>query len=772
MAALPNGYADTGITKTMTLTLTLELGRQVFSGGQAVIEGFEFNVYASAGATYLGTPDGARYSAIEARWREGGGAETVYATGASPATGDPGYLTALTFTKTKTNLRLGVKVKSSVFPPSDTHVYPEYIWFADASTVTTWAINGTTVKTTAATDPPYPSCNRINFYRVTNDNFGDPSLNFTSTYDHVRFDGFDYNTGAVTEPSPYVYKYYRGPTVTQTTLNFFPPTFWTMDLDCDETDGTAEAANATQDGARTCPAVYTQERVNFAGGDIFTGPPTPSTAPATAVLANPWLAAQTVTPYAGDQNFECVGMDPLDPDNTAPTSWTVGTVTVAASRSVLASANAWTVTTGAATVGGTSTVPTFNVTTAPCTVSRDLLSYWRNWNLTADARYHADDAYTTTKTDYYSDTPTPDIWGWGTYGFLDVDMTVPAGSDTVATFKINWAIVRKIPFSAVGIDTFETNYTVTFPAGARSTQRIDLLFPAETASRPLYVERVDRVRISGLGPGNHTLHSLTLVGVEQPYLRFGGRTIYRDGLTGALSAASNAVPIYGGVVLSCDGSAPALHFGEDLVDNGVWYHGDNQNGKFNKSGGALLHYGKAPGMDAASLSATFTELNRMEGVTATASLATMNADLTDTFGVVLRYEPSSGSGDIDVPQLPSWFLPTWPHVRLTYGVATNIAARTVFTGVAVPPGLLPAQMRIYQRNTLGGVVDAVVTDASFNRQGVGVVVKLRGFTDAAGAPNPSDPLLGTASTDAKGFVTLPHRTGKLGVAEFTVYPTE
>ncbi len=767
--ALPDGWLDTSQTRTHTLTMNAALRAQVYAGTVSpqnelrIDDLYTFpgvSLYtraagASLSCTGLGIMQSfATVEAILEYFPGGVFTQVVLASGAGNCS--PAFLTAFAVTKVVGPLRLGVTVQAGVL---------KYAWFADVSTVATWTIGGTLVYTLGYADPPalYGPL-ALQFEHPGYSTFGGPSGG-AATFSQVRLSDFTANTNALAHaaveltPSevPFISTVNRGKA-------FGPHFAYTMDLDCDETSGSAVAADATWNGARTCPVAVSRSEESFFEGGSAVPPSMASTSLAIAQLADPWLSAETVRPYAADLPFRFEGNDPKDPTKTTPTDWSVGSLTISASLSVLQSATAWSVLTGAVTIGGSSTVPTFTVTTAPARVERQLLSDWRSWN--GGALNVPGEEYTATKRDAYTNSATNDRWGWGLYAYLDIDLTVPtlgAGPQDLAV-AATYALIT----AGGAIHTIERTYSpVTFPDGARSTQRIDLLFPVEFEGRPFYGERVDAVQIVGLQVGTaYTLHSLSLVTVEQAYLTLFGRAS-----TNADGSVSQT-----GAVLSQDGASPMLNWSQDVLvtptgdldlDGFTDYRGDHENGLVVEDTVTFDRIGRAPGMFAPTLAATFTELNRMEGLTASYSAAAIDTAFTDTFGNVLGLDASGAAAP--VTRASTWFLPTLPHVRLTAGTPYDVRAQLVVSAVSVPGGVVAGNLRIFARNHLGMVLEAQATDDNFQRLGSGVTVNARAYT--GGAPTPGDTLLATAVTDASGFVTLPVRTGTIGGLQGSLYLT-
>lgn len=768
---LPAGWLDTGVTATHVLSFKAEFRAQVYTGvapqnelaldSLFLLAGVSLYTQPAAGAVSLGCAGLGimqSYDFIDVilEYFPGGVfTQTILTTGAGNCT--PGFLTGITIQKSFGPLRLGVTI--------DNGTTLRYAWFADASSVLSYTIGGIGVYTKTFADPPTQQAEPVfRFGHPGYSTFGGAS-GATSTFSHLKFSTFADNGGSLSYPT-----FEQTPAeASSISLSATPPyaygrTFTeTMDIDADETSGSAVAADVSFLGAHTCPAVFTVTQANYSwsGGTFGTEAIIQG-----ATLADPWLSAQTVIPYTADRTFRFEGNAPKSPGNAAQTTWNTGSLTITSPLSVLRSTNAWTVLTGAVTIGGTPTVPTFTVTTAPSRVEKQLRSHWRDWN-TAGALNVPGENYTATKRDAYPvDANVPDVWGWGLYSYLDVDLTTPAlGAPQDLAFTVTWAVVTA-GSGAGAIDTIERTYNATFTDGARSTQRLDLLFPAEFEGRPFHAARADSVRIVGMQVGTaYTLHSLSLVADQQAYLTLSGRS----------HVAASGTTVYTGAVLSQDGSCTPLHWSRDVLitptgdldgDGFTDYEGDHENGLLLVNALSPRHYGRVPALYAATLSDAFTELNRLEGLTATYSGAAIDTAFSDAFGNVIGLTSGVAA---PVTRSALWFVPLKPHARITAGVAYTVLAQLVVSEVRIPCGVGTANLRIFQRNHLGMVLETVATDADGFRLGAGVTVKARAYT--GGAAGPSDTLLATTTTDAGGFATLPIRTGLLGGSESHVYLT-
>lgn len=776
MAALPSDWLEVAgpVTATMTLEATLELRAQVGPTAlkpDAQIDDVGLQFYTQSAGSDHGRTDLWNGTTIEIDsaptvrtilFDTTTSTETILNTGSGASSGEPGWLPSVAVKKEFGPLRLGVQIDASGAL--------KYAWFADASTTLKYYVDGVVRRTLTFTDPPtrtsysyHPAGAlgtttvtgmgaQLAFERAIWTNSGDGTTE-ESVYTHVRWSAFTAQGSALTTNTSLEYKARRA---TKPLFNAGTRFGWswkyTLDVDCDDAGGTAVAADVTYNGTTyTCPATpaITQEWWDTGAyaasseGNLLT-PPTFTAA---------WLAAQTVQPYTADRDFAWEGNLPRSPGNAAQTEWNAGSITIAASLSVLQSSNAWVPSSGSLTVGGTPTAPTFSAAASGTSATKSFSEQWRNWNSSGDPLFQSGDGYKATKRNFYGvGGATPDVWGWSLYAYLDVNLTTPAL--TTLTFEVTYAVINQ----AGTINTIVRTYSKSFPNGA-STQRLDLLFPAE-AGRPFYPERVDSVKISGFtnGAGTYTLTSMSLVAVEQAYLTLGGRShTLRDGAV-----------VYGGARIAQDGSFVSAQWGKDTLitvpssgdlDGDGWtdYRGDHQNGTFLVNGVTLDRYGHAPGMDQTTVQAAVEELNQIEGVTATYSATAMDAAFTD------------GTNTITPTRSQTWLKLLRPHARLTAGVAYTVLALLRPSGMILAPGLTSATMRVFSRNHLGVMIECLCTDGSFNRVGSGQTIRARAYTGAVSSP--SDTLLATATTDASGYAYLPVRNGTLGGSEFNVYLT-
>ena len=371
MAALIDGYLQTAVTISHVLEFDVQFRAQ-FNTNPLGPPFFDFENLSITNSVLLYTRDASGPLSnpnLGTDWDSANTVEvvmdiagtiTVLASGAGTASGDPGYIATLIRCKrTITNMRLGVRI--------GTGNVLEYSWFTDSASMVSWEIAGTTVKTAGYSDPPEDQTS------------GGVLINFGSrgvlagypVFPMAKVSGFlsnGSNSGlpAVEDPTP---------------IEFFGLTWkWTADLrTVDETGSDSYAADALyRETVYTTPTAPTFAVAQF-------GSPRTEQLVGAAVLTDPWLSAQLVKPYDADLPFVFEGQDPLTPSATY-TSWSVGTLVLAANRDVLLSATAWE-TFGPVTVSAD--VPPLDIVTtgAGASVRRPLAEHWRNWNDSGDPDY-------------------------------------------------------------------------------------------------------------------------------------------------------------------------------------------------------------------------------------------------------------------------------------------------------------------------------------------------------------------------------------------------
>jgi hypothetical protein len=756
VAQLAPGHIDTGTSATHTLSFDISVRAQVPSGDiladfpntLTVVRLYTEAVTALHGRSDLGAGiDTADTIRLALEYGPGPTIVILETLGSIPNSGEPPLFADVTVSRTDAGLRLGVTI--------DGNDHLRYEWWQDSSTTATITVGGNTVEAWTKSEPPVSlgGGGRLMWYTLID-------AAATATYYRARFKDFTFGAGSL----PFgPYEFFEEGTI----RNFGAPWAYTVDARVIDADGTTVAGvDLLHQGSPQTSGTWT---LSAQQDNEHTGPlPPDGIALVThrvepASLEDPWLSAQTVRPYPTDLECRFAGNAPKSPGDASPTDYSVGTLTIAPSVSILQSSEAWVIDSGSGSVGGTSTVPVFTITSGPATVRRPLKESWTDWNDSGSPDFEPTDNWTTTDSDFYASGAGDDRWGVGLYALMDLDLTVPAGPNTQVAVAITYAVAQAEDTIEVTYSTDVAGNPITFPAGGRSTQRIDLMFPVEIDSRPLYGERIAEVRIIGLLAGVTTVHELAVVADEQAYITLSGR---RDVLADDTIA-------YSGIVIAQDGQAPSLLWGTDTplipaadrdLDGRTDQHGDHQNGVFTLDGVTTAFLGEAPGMAQATLSDTFTELSRMEGLTSVYSSAALDAALSDAFGEI----GIDGAGAASpVVRASTWFKPIRPADRMTAGAAYTVLARVVVTDVLVPAGRTSGQVVVFQRNYLGMLLEGLATDAAYNRHGAAVTVTARGYT--GGAPAPGDTVLGSDTTDASGFALVPIRTGTLSGSQFSAY---
>jgi hypothetical protein len=389
----------------------------------------------------------------------------------------------------------------------------------------------------------------------------------------------------------------------------------------------------------------------------------------------------------------------------APEEWTPVTLKVTSPVDVLLSANAWSAAGSIALSGSGNS--TWTVTGAG-SVTRVLAGV-----------YDSADGYTTTR-----HAAGEDVWGWGLYAYLDLNLTadVPATLTVTLTWNTN-------PSTGA---TITEDYTVEVAAGT-ATYRVDLLFP--DGGGPTYYERAVQLDLAGFANGEYTLNACELAAAEDVYVK--------------VAAAVE----WSGLTLAADGSFPAYWWGENPIYSGSLTRKEEECAEF---GGSSQTLGGCVRMDG-TLAALVAELSRMEGVTAALATAAIDADLDDGSNVFANLTSAD-------------YLASWLHPEMTLRVAANATLRLRASMRFDQCILCPAntgQIVLPFREQIGMVLEALCVDGSGARAGAGFPMVAR--RSATGTPDPADPVIGSASTDASGFVSVPIPVGQVSASNFTTY---
>jgi hypothetical protein len=439
----------------------------------------------------------------------------------------------------------------------------------------------------------------------------------------------------------------------------------------------------------------------------------------------------TTDTVTGDEIVPLRQIKPKSPEN-APEAWEPAEYEVTSPLSILLSGNVFTGTGAVVVSGGTG--QTWTVSGAGASVSRTLAEQWRNWNDPIDPNFEPTDLYRTTKHDYYASGGGDDIWGWGLFAYLEVDLTAPANGDL--TLTITWVAAGASPVQA------DKTYVVPVLTGT-ATYRVDLLFPAEGG--PWYAERVDAIQFEGFQNGVYTLNDLRLLAVEPAYVKLHARGSYS------------------GLTISQDGSFAVGHWGDNpLIGAGPARQKDDESGYFDFTGTPDTSAGGAVRMDG-TLEDVVDEWHRMEGITATYDGTQIDADLTDGVNVI-------GTED-ELSAVPLTYTARWYHTQMSLRSAPN-ATTGLDASLYLDGGadLCPAPAGTFVlpfRHTLGMVLEAQCKDSvTSQRAGAGAPVFARRST--TGAPTSSDPLLAEGVTDASGFASVAVRVGTVSGSEIYV----
>lgn len=492
------------------------------------------------------------------------------------------------------------------------------------------------------------------------------------------------------------------------TYSTTPPIHYTVDLDVRDAAGVAPAGLvAIRDLFLANPTVQavTEWRWALIAGSI----------PVTAALFGDWSEGG-VDPPSEDLLVPLRQLKPKTP-GSAPEFWTPTTYEIESPLSVLLSTNSFSGT-GAVALSGTGN-QVWTVSGAGATVTRILA-----------ATYDPADGYLTTK-----HVAGEDVWGWGLYAWLDVDLTAPgAGS---LTMTIDWIAAGASPVMA------QKTYTIPVAAASRVVHRVDLLFPLEGG--PWYAERVDRIKFEGFITGVYELHDLELVTVEDAYVKVHARGTYS------------------GLVISQDGAYAIGHWGDNpLIVFGPAREKDDESGLFDFGIGADTAAGGAVRMDG-TLVETALEWDRMEGMDVNCDPTPIDADLTDGTNVI---------GTVDeLTATPLDYTARWYHTLMSERAAANVT-KTLPASLYLDGGAdlcaAPAGTFVLPfRHTLGMVLEAQCEEAVGGAR-AGTLAPVYARRSLTGAPTPSDTLMAQGVTDASGFASIAIRNGTVEGQEINV----
>lgn len=311
-----------------------------------------------------------------------------------------------------------------------------------------------------------------------------------------------------------------------------------------------------------------------------------------------------------------------------------------------------------------------------------------------------------------------DIWGWSTYAFLRVRVTVPKDTALILTVKGTTLEVSdphetSLPARIAGYSATGTEWTKTYALFAREGTRdydLDLLFPNE-GPRPFYPDRIDSLKLAGFQVGSYTLHEVKLIAKGPAYLKWAfGKQVQRDDYS-AWGLAVDGSFVYGNLPdqavkpdeIGATGGNP--RYIDPLTGSGSGLNFDTQY----------------------TLSELCDKLAGQEGVTVSYSDTVHNARMVDAQGKELS------------PELAQFMKPMVPYAGLTPGEGYQPDCCVAAGQVEIPNAVhftLPWRLPIY------GGIEALVTTLEGERVGDGIkinavradtgAVVASGFTDRFG----------------------------------------
>lgn len=318
-----------------------------------------------------------------------------------------------------------------------------------------------------------------------------------------------------------------------------------------------------------------------------------------------------------------------------------------------------------------------------------------------------------------------DVWGWESFGFADLSITAPAsGTLTLTVEGVRLSVTDPHTTGSDREDGYEVTehpYTYTYPvpvAAGANTVDLDLLFPNEGG--PVYLSRVDAVRLSGFAVGAYTFGGISLNVKNGGYIKldYGVPTGRDNPPAGALDAD------YSALWLVVDGAPVFCSWGDQ----------ENKSGEVGDTGGGMRYCSIVTGVPSGLITDTqfsiaqfIGQLNKLEGWTATYNAAVSlaaNSDGTNTLG----------------PELAQWLRPVVPHAAntgLTFD-ASPLAAQ-LYIANAVP-------FAVKVDYPTGGAVEALAANADGTRAGSGESIVCKRTDTGA--------VVGTGMTDPSGYVVV------------------
>lgn len=312
-----------------------------------------------------------------------------------------------------------------------------------------------------------------------------------------------------------------------------------------------------------------------------------------------------------------------------------------------------------------------------------------------------------------------DIWFWALYRYLR--LTINAASAGTLTLEIDYVdlevddnheTIRSVSYTE---HAQTASYSVAVAAGA-NTVDIDLCFPS--GGGPIYVSRVDELRLSGFAVGTYTLSALSLVATADFYLKYAVGVPRQRGDYSAIQLHANGAA---GLQKVPDTASKA-----DETDA----YADFETGGNVRYVDPLTGTGTGTILDFERTAQDFADaLNQVEGVDCSFDSAAEDAALEDSFANTLA------------PSFADWLHPVVPYSRPVADVDLGLWASVACREIRVIPGYT---FRLWFDWPLWGAVDALVTTDAGGAVGAGESIEA--YRTDTGAT------LATNSTDADGYV--------------------
>lgn len=354
------------------------------------------------------------------------------------------------------------------------------------------------------------------------------------------------------------------------------------------------------------------------------------------------------------------------------------------------------------------------------------LPEWRKW-LGVGTLGKSDPLFNPDRSGYTKHTSGADIFDWSSYGYAKISLTAPAsGTLTLTVEGVQVSVSDNHETGASRSAAFsvtETPYTKTWSlpvqAGA-NTLFIDLLFPAEGG--PFYHGRIDAIKLTGFATGQYALSGFSLIsctapqveGADEVYLKCGfGKAVQRSGNYDAIVAAHNGAWC---LASTTDRTQCSEIAGQD--GHGVRFIN------------VLTGSGTGTILDSQLPVQTFWEtLGQVEGWTITYSISAYESANKDSFGSTLA------------PELAEWTNDLLPDGVRNAGEIGSIACQPKCGQLHFTNG---RTFLIRTRDSKGfGSIDILTKDEDGGRGGLGETVELK--------RNDTGAVFGTTTTDPHGY---------------------